>query len=125
MAQRLVDEMTVAWDPKAYHDTYREDLLQRIEARIAAGETHELAAAPAEAQAGAGGAQIIDLMTALRESLSRKGPGKTAAAGLADREAEDADDGAEPQARPPAPNTQDDRTASGGRGPSERGKSLR
>jgi DNA end-binding protein Ku len=57
MAQRLVDEMTVAWNPGAYHDTYREDLLKRIEARIEAGETHELA--PAVAEAAPEGAQII------------------------------------------------------------------
>lgn len=78
MAQRLVDEMTVAWNPSAYRDTYREDLLKRIEARIEAGETHELA--PAVAETAPEGAQIIDLMTALRESLARKGAEKGAAA---------------------------------------------
>jgi DNA end-binding protein Ku len=76
MAQRLVDEMTTAWDPAQYRDTYREDLLQRIEARIDAGETHELAPAAEEAPRAEKGAKVIDLMAALRESLDRRGGAK-------------------------------------------------
>jgi DNA end-binding protein Ku len=76
MAQRLVDEMTVAWDPAQYQDTYRADLLERIETRIAAGQTHELAPAADEAPRANQGAKVIDLMAALRESLERRGGGK-------------------------------------------------
>ena len=73
MARRLVDEMTQPWEPKQYHDTYRDDLLRRIDARVDAGQTHELAPPPAEAgAAGPAGAPVIDLMAALRQSLERK-----------------------------------------------------
>jgi DNA end-binding protein Ku len=76
MAQRLVDEMTQKkWDPSQYKDSYRDDLMARIDSRIKSGRTHELTP-PAEEGAPAEGAKVIDLMTALRESLDRKG-GKT------------------------------------------------
>lgn len=39
MAVKLVEEMTGEWDPKDYHDTYREDLLKLIEKRIRTGRT--------------------------------------------------------------------------------------
>ena len=71
MARRLVDEMTGPWEPRQYHDTYRDDLLKRIDARIEAGQTHELA--PPAAEAPTAGAPVIDLMAALRQSLERKG----------------------------------------------------
>jgi DNA end-binding protein Ku len=77
MAQRLVDEMTQPWDPPQYKDSYRDDLMARINSRIAAGKTHELAEPAEEAPAGRG-AKVIDLMEALRGSL-RQGEGKAAA----------------------------------------------
>jgi len=78
MAQRLVDEMTQKqWDPAQYKDSYRDDLMARIDSRIKSGRTHELTP-PAEEGAPAEGAKVIDLMAALRESLDRKG-GKTKA----------------------------------------------
>ncbi len=75
MAQRLVDEMTAEWDPAQYHDTYRDDLLRRIDARIEAGQTHELAPA-AEEPSPRAAAPVIDLMAALRQSLERKAGGE-------------------------------------------------
>jgi len=74
VAQRLVDEMTSSWDPTQYRDTYRDDLLKRIDARIEAGQTHELAPAVEEPSPRAA-APVIDLMAALRQSLERKGAG--------------------------------------------------
>lgn len=73
MAERLVAEMTQAWNPGQYHDTYRDDLRKRIDSRIASGRTHELAAAPEESPRE--GAQVLDLMAALKKSLARKGDG--------------------------------------------------
>lgn len=71
MAERLVDEMSQGWQPEQYRDTYREDLLARIEARIEAGETHTLTPAGDEAADRGGDAQVIDLMAALRQSVQR------------------------------------------------------
>ena len=31
MAERLVEDMALDWDPTKYHDTYRDDLMKMIE----------------------------------------------------------------------------------------------
>jgi DNA end-binding protein Ku len=73
MAERLVDDMTEAWRPGQYSDTYRNDLMARIEARIARGDIHALAS-PRSGEAGeGGGAEVIDLMSLLRRSLEKTG----------------------------------------------------
>ena len=72
LAQRLVGDMTEAWDPRKYKDTYREDLLARVESLATAGRTQRVKQAPREDEP-AGGAQIIDLMAALKRSLADKG----------------------------------------------------
>jgi DNA end-binding protein Ku len=86
MARRLVDDMTGPWHPEDFSDTYRDELMRHVQARIQSGATHEVAA-PAQADAPAG-AQVIDLMAALRQSLQH-----------GDRKA------GKPAARTPAPRT--------------------
>jgi DNA end-binding protein Ku len=71
MAERLVEEMSAPFEPRGYHDSYREDLLKRIEEKIRKGETHApLSQADVEEPHGA---KVIDLMGALRKSLERRG----------------------------------------------------
>lgn len=77
MAQKLVEEMTAAFEPANYRDTYREDLLRRIDEKVRKGETHVLEAEEAEEPRTA---QVIDLMSALRKSLERRGDGRSAEA---------------------------------------------
>ncbi|HEX4884744.1 MAG TPA: Ku protein [Casimicrobiaceae bacterium] len=72
LAQRLVDDMTEAWDPAKYKDTYRDDLMQRIDALATQGRTHVVKQTRRDEESG-GGAQIIDLMAALKKSLGDKG----------------------------------------------------
>jgi DNA end-binding protein Ku len=82
LAERLVEDMSEDWNPKQYHDSYRDDLMKRIEALATQGRTH-LVKTPAGEQEK-GGAQIIDLMAALKRSLETKGPkssGRAAAKG--------------------------------------------
>ncbi|HVE49708.1 MAG TPA: Ku protein [Casimicrobiaceae bacterium] len=74
LAKRLVDDMTEKWEPKRYHDTYRDDLMKRIETLATQGRTTALRQADKEARES-GGAQIIDLMAALKRSLDRKDDG--------------------------------------------------
>jgi DNA end-binding protein Ku len=70
MAARLVEEMSAKWEPSAYHDTYREDLLARVGEKVKAKQTHVVPeAAPAPKR---GGAQVIDLMAALQKSLAQR-----------------------------------------------------
>src|SRR5437660_2159455 len=42
MALRLIDDLADKWEPARYHDTYHEDLLKRIEAKVKAGQTEEI-----------------------------------------------------------------------------------
>ncbi|MGE5281163.1 MAG: Ku protein [Chloroflexota bacterium] len=64
MAEQLIESLTREFDPTAYRDEYREQLLAMIE-RKAAGE--EVVAAPAEEPAAT---KAPDLMTALEESIA-------------------------------------------------------
>lgn len=78
MAQLLVEGMVEEWSPEQYRDTYRDDLLARIERKIAAGKTHVLAEAET-VEAPEGGAQVVDLMALLKRSLEGR-PSKAAGA---------------------------------------------
>ena len=73
MAQRLVDDMTEKWTPDQYKDTYSDDLMKRIEKRIAAGQTHAITPASEDEAPAPRGAEVIDLVSLLRRSLDKKG----------------------------------------------------
>jgi DNA end-binding protein Ku len=70
LAKRLVADMTTDWNPEDYHDTYREDLEAQIQRRVKTGKTEVVTEAPKERAKG--GAQVIDLMAALKQSLESK-----------------------------------------------------
>lgn len=80
MAAKLVEEMSGKWDPSAYRDTYREDLLARIDEKVKSKQTHVVPEASPAAKRG--GAQVIDLMAALQKSLAQR-TGRAAAGGRA------------------------------------------
>jgi DNA end-binding protein Ku len=71
MAERLVNSMVTTWDPQKYHDEYRDDVLQLIEEKIKAGETEMLREEAPSAPARKG-AEIIDLMAALKKSVQER-----------------------------------------------------
>ena len=73
MAERLVEDMTDEWKPEQYKDTYRDDLMARIEQRIKAGETHVITPETADTGETKRGAEVIDLVSMLRKSLAQKG----------------------------------------------------
>jgi DNA end-binding protein Ku len=77
LAQQLIDQQSSStWDPREYKD----EVGARIEAAVQQKvEGHQITLAEEPEQ---GGAQIIDLMEALRASLERKG-GAAAARGAA------------------------------------------
>jgi DNA end-binding protein Ku len=70
LAERLVEDMSEEWDPEKYGDTYRDDLMKRIEELATEGRTHVVRKPGKEGEKG--GAQIIDLMAALKRSLERR-----------------------------------------------------
>ncbi|MEP7070318.1 MAG: Ku protein [Usitatibacter sp.] len=79
MAERLIDDMSMKWNPDEYHDTYRDDLLKLIEEKAAG----KLKVEPKKRAPR--GAEVIDFASLLEQSLaSRKG-------GAASRAANDED----------------------------------
>jgi DNA end-binding protein Ku len=62
MANQLVDSLTTDWDPRRYHDTFTEELRERIQAKRA-GRKLEI-----EPDEGAE-PKVIDLMQALEDSV--------------------------------------------------------
>jgi len=72
MALRLVEGMSEKWDPKRYRDTYREDILARVEEKVKAGQTEEITE-PEAKERPSRGAEVIDLMALLKRSVEEKG----------------------------------------------------
>ena len=83
MAERLIDDMTMKWDPGDYHDTYRDDLMKMIEEKAAG----HVKAAPKSKRAPRE-AEVIDFASLLEKSLAARKRG-----GEAEEEA--------PRRRPP------------------------
>lgn len=76
MAVKLVEEMTGEWDPKDYHDTYREDLLKLIEKRIKTGRTEVIGDPDGEEVARPPKrGKVVDLMTLLKRSVQDQAKG--------------------------------------------------
>jgi DNA end-binding protein Ku len=84
MARKLVEEMSAAWDPKQFHDTYREDLMRRIREKIKNNETHVLGTEPKKTARPK--AEVVDLMDALKNSLKLRDKVKARAAPKSARE---------------------------------------
>lgn len=72
MAMKLIEEMSEPWRPERYHDTYRDDLMKRIEEKIESGKTHALTRATAASRREARGGKVVDLMALLKGSLDEK-----------------------------------------------------
>jgi DNA end-binding protein Ku len=68
MALKLIEEMSEPWKPQKYHDTYRDDLLKRIDEKVKAGKTKTLTPA-SRSGAARGGGKVVDLMALLSKSL--------------------------------------------------------
>jgi DNA end-binding protein Ku len=71
MAQRLVEDMVEKWQPRDYHDEYRDDLLALVQRKIAAGETARIA--PEQEADEPESADVIDLMSLLKRSVRDRG----------------------------------------------------
>ena len=79
MAMRLVDDMADKWQPVRYKDTFKDDLLKRIEEKVEAGQTEEITE-PEKGAREAKSADVVDLMSLLKKSIEKK-PAKRAAHG--------------------------------------------
>ena len=81
VAEQLVESMTIEWEPERYKDEYSAKVKKVIEEKIEGGEVVEAPALPA----AEGGAQVVDLLAALRQSVdATKARGKKHPETLAD-----------------------------------------
>ena len=80
IAERLVEDMTEAWDPSEFKDEYADDLMKLIEERVASGKTHVIDKSESK-PVRRGGGDGQDLMPLLKESLdaARRGGRRTGA----------------------------------------------
>lgn len=69
-ALRLIREMKTDWDPTRYHDTHREQVLSLVEQK-AKGKEPDVEEAPESED------NVIDLMSALQESIDRARGGRS------------------------------------------------
>lgn len=73
LAQQLVESMSTDWDPKQYHDEYRDALMKWIEKKAkAAGSPTGVQAKQKEEKTGNG--KIIDMMGLLKKSVQQAQP---------------------------------------------------
>ncbi|PQV50857.1 Ku protein [Paraburkholderia sp. BL21I4N1] len=103
MAKKLIEDMSDAWDPSNYHDTFHDDIMALVDRKIRAGKTEEITEVetPRESRRSA---DILDLSDLLKRSLGR-GKGKPPTGGrrrAADDEDDDADDDADAEVSAPA-----------------------
>ncbi|HWC01103.1 MAG TPA: Ku protein [Bryobacteraceae bacterium] len=83
LAKMLIETLAADFEPEKYHDTYRENLKQMIEAKVAG---HKVVEMPAPAVA-----PVIDIMEALKKSLAERKPVKVATAAAGSEETEEAE----------------------------------
>ncbi|MGW0732336.1 non-homologous end joining protein Ku [Streptomyces sp. NPDC002851] len=74
-AVELVETLSMEWHPEEYRDTYRERVLELVEAK-AKGETYEKAEPPPQAT------NVVDLMDVLQKSVDRAGGKRSKGGGL-------------------------------------------
>ena len=70
MAERLVEDMEMKWDPSQYHDTYRDDLLKMIEEKA-----HGKVKPEPKAKRAPKEAEVIDFASLLEKSLGSRRKG--------------------------------------------------
>jgi len=63
--------MADEWRPSKFKDTFRDDLLKRIKEKVKKGETEEITE-PEKERRTEKGAEVIDLMEALKKSVQQK-----------------------------------------------------
>jgi DNA end-binding protein Ku len=80
MAEQLVQGMTAEWEPAKYTDSYRDDLMQLIQARIESGNTNAPDETPVEDVVAGEKGEVIDIMALLKRSVEATGRAERIAA---------------------------------------------
>lgn len=79
MGELLVEDMSAKWNPEAYHDSFKEQILDLVEQKVKAGDTASVTPIEPQEQTGAS-ATIYDLTELLQRSLNKGGADKKPAA---------------------------------------------
>lgn len=93
MSAALVDSMARDFEPEQYTDNYQVQLRQLIAAKLEKGDSIDTEETFGVAASEGEGAEVIDLMEALKRSLDKK-RGKAASGSSAASSTEESDDGA-------------------------------
>ena len=72
MAEELVEGMTGKWDPDQYKDSYNDDVMKIIKAKIKRGQGHEIVDYDIPKEETGNTGKVVDLMPLLRKSLELK-----------------------------------------------------
>jgi DNA end-binding protein Ku len=74
MATELVEDMSSDWDPEAFKDSFKDQILRLVDRKIEAGKTEAVAKlGPVEEEEGRPSAKILDLTELLQRSLRKGG----------------------------------------------------
>ena len=109
MAMSLVEGMSEPWQPGAYKDTYRDDVMAMIKKKVASKQIHEINTE--EAPAPSGTSNVVDIMALLKQSLETKGK-KTAQKPAAKEPGQAKNPATKPSAKPAAKTKVAGKTAS-------------
>jgi DNA end-binding protein Ku len=82
LAKMLVESLAAEFEPEKYHDTYRDNLRQMIDAKVAG---HKVVETPEPHMA-----PVIDIMEALKKSLEARKPPSTATTSSSEEESVEA-----------------------------------
>ncbi len=74
LAERLISEMSEKWNPKKYHDEYREALMDYVEKKIRAGDSVEDVKEGDEEEPSSRNGKVVDLAAYLEQSIGSKKP---------------------------------------------------
>lgn len=99
MAEQLIEAMVTPWEPAAYRDEYRDDLLRVIEEKERTGRVEEVA--PSEGVGAPAEGQVVDIMALLKRSVDQVRGSR--GAGAADDDEAQAEGASRPLAKSTAP----------------------
>jgi DNA end-binding protein Ku len=99
MAGQLVDDMSSDWDPEAFKDSFKDEIMKLVDRKVAAGETEAVIQPEPAEDDGRSSAKVLDLTELLQRSL-RKGGGTGKGAAGDEEEGGDAPAGRSKAGRP-------------------------
>ena len=73
MARQLIDGMTGTWDPAAFKDEYRDDVMALVRKKVKSGQTHTIVEPEPDEEPRRARTGVADLMPLLKESLAKQG----------------------------------------------------